>query len=187
MKKLILVIAISLAALSANAQLKLEVAGNYGGYTNNKQAFIVTDKYYSSGIGFNGGVLFDIPITEDKNFYFEPGVYYLMSNISYKGTNNRYKTHWVQVPLSLGVDLPLGPIAIICGGGLYYGRAVSGANLGNVMLKKNDFGFLLKAGLGLTKHVGLFVAYNRGLIDISDTPGTIARSTALRFGLWVKM
>ena len=185
MKKLFITIAVTLlAAASASAQVKIEVGGNYGGFSNNVNSQNPAASFLrsiKSGFGFSGGVMYDINLLNDVLF-LEPGVVYAMNNITVKDINEKMKTQWIQVPLSLGYSANVGFGSIDVFFGLYYGRAVKQDGDFNM----NDFGINAEVGYALPAGLGLFFNYKRGFIDLSKTSGYRAFSNLASFGLYFK-
>lgn len=185
MKKLFITIAVTLlAAASASAQVKIEVGGNYGGFSNNVNSQNPAASFLrsiKSDFGFSAGVMYDINLLNDVLF-LEPGVNYVMNNITVKDINEKMKTQWIQVPLSLGYSANVGFGSIDVFFGLYYGRAVKQDGDFNM----NDFGINAEVGYALPAGLGLFFNYKRGFIDLSKTSGYRAFSNLASFGLYFK-
>ena len=185
MKKLFVSITVALlAAASASAQVKIEVGGNFGGFSNNANSQNPAASFLNSiksDFGFSGGVLYDINLLNDVLF-LEPGVNYVMNNITVKDINEKMKTQWIHVPLSLGYSTNLGFGSIDVFFGLYYGRAVKQDGDFNT----NDFGINAEVGYALPVGLGLFLNYKHGFIDLSKTSGYRAFSNLASFGLYFK-
>lgn len=187
MKKLFITIAVALlAAASASAQVKIEVGGNYGGFSNNvnsKNPAASFLRSIKSGFGFSGGVMYDINLLNDVLF-LEPGVVYAMNNITIKDINEKMKTQWIQVPLSLGYSANVGFGSIDAFLGLYYGHIIKQDEY--LDFNTNDFGINAEVGFALPAGIGLFFNYKRGFIDLSKTSGYRAFSNLASFGLYFK-
>ena len=182
MKKLFITIAVALlAAASASAQLKIEVGGNYGGFSNNVNSQNPAASFLrsiKSGFGFSGGVMYDINLLNDVLF-LEPGVNYVMNNITVKDINEKMKTQWIQIPLSVGYSSNVGFGSIDVFFGLYYGRAIKQDG----DFSSNDFGINAEVGYTFPLGLGLFVNYKRGLLDLSSTSSYRAFTNLVSFGL----
>lgn len=187
MKKLFITIAVALlAAASASAQVKIEVGGNYGGFSNNVNSQNPAASFLrsiKSGFGFSGGVMYDINLLNDVLF-LEPGVVYAMNNITVKDINEKMKTQWIQVPLSLGYSANVGFGSIDAFLGLYYGHIIKQDEY--LGFNTNDFGINAEIGYALPIGLGLFINYKRGFLDLSKTSGYRAFSNLASFGLYFK-
>lgn len=181
MKKIFVTIAVALlAAISASAQLKIEVGGNFGGFSNNANSKnpASTLRSLKSGFGFSGGVMYDINLLNNV-FFLEPGVNYVMNNVTIKDLNEKMTTQWIQIPLSVGYrsDGQFGSFDAFFG--VYYGRAVKQDG----DFSSNDFGINAEVGYTFPLGLGLFVNYKRGLLDLSSTSGYRAFTNLVSFGL----
>lgn len=184
MKKLFTIVATLFIAVSASAQLKIEVGGNYGGFSNNASSRNPANSFLravKSDFGFTGGVMYDINLLNNVLF-LEPGVNYVMNNVIIKDINEKMQTQWIQIPLSVGYSTNVGFGSFDAFIGLYYGRAVKQDGDFN----ENDFGFTAKAGYALPMGLGLFINYKRGFIDLSKTSGYRAFSNLVSFGLYFR-
>lgn len=184
MKKLFITIAVALlAAASASAQLKIEVGGNFGGFSNNANSRnpATTLRSLKSGFGFSGGVMYDINLLNNVLF-LEPGVNYVMNNVTIKDLNEKMTTQWIQIPLSVGYCSNSGFGSFDVFIGLYYGRAIKQDG----DFSSNDFGINAEVGFALPAGIGLFFNYKRGFIDLSKTSGYRAFSNLASFGLYFK-
>lgn len=213
MKKLfIFLFAICLAQI-ANAQFRIEAGGAYGGFGNNniflfKTISLNTSRNIASGMGFDVNVSYNIKLDgNEKNvgLSIAPGVGYFMNNVSIKGESGTLRTQWIQVPLCVVYDAPVGysSCTLVSSVGLYYGYALKGtyidptgtnngfdfinAPVGERLLRRNDFGFCAKLGLLITKNIGFYLGYNRGFLDISDSRGYVARLNSFRFGVMLSL
>ena len=186
MKKLFITIAVALlAAASASAQLKIEAGGNFGGFSNNATSKNPATSFLrsvKSDFGFSAGVMYDINLLNDVLF-LEPGVTYVMNNVTIKDINEKMKTQWIQIPLSVGYSTGIGFGTIDAFFGLYYAHIIKQDGDFN----NNDFGINLKAGYALPVGLGFFINYKRGFIDLSRTSGYRAFSNLLSFGLYFKL
>ena len=184
MKKLFTIAVALFIAVSASAQLKIEVGGNYGGFSNNANSWNPAGSFLSSvksDFGFSGGIMYDINLLNNILF-LEPGVNYVMNNITIKDLNEKMKTQWIQIPLSVGYSSNVGFGSIDAFLGLYYGRAVKQDG----DFSNNDFGVNAEFGYALPAGLGLFVNYKRGFLDLSKTSGYRAFSKLVSFGLYFK-
>ena len=184
MKRLFTIAVTLFIAASASAQIKIEVGGNYGGFSNNVNSQNPATSFLpsiKSDFGFTGGVLYDINLLNNMLF-LEPGVNYVMNNITVKDLNEKMKTQWIQIPLSVGYSTNVGFGSIDVFFGLYYGRAVKQDGDFN----NNDFGINVEVGYALPAGLGLFLNYKRGFIDLSKTSGYRAFSNLASFGLYFK-
>lgn len=209
MKKGIIAIAALLLSLSASAQLRLELAGTFGGFASTRGIFPwrytidTRNGDLSGGLGASGSIMYDINVLgPDGVLFLEPGVTYLMNNSDFKGSDCRFCTQWLQVPFSVGTHVTGGQIGFRCAAGIYYGYAISGIchdpTMGGSgwdgkdyigggredrLLKRHDFGFCARAEMTFPIGFGIFIGYNRGFLDLSDKSGFIAINNILRFGV----
>ena len=192
MKKFFVFAAALLVAMSSSAQaIRLEAAGNVGGFGSSFKSSSSFSANTKPGIGFNGGLMFDVNLLANI-LVIEPGVSYLYGNVVLKdGGNARLNTQWIQVPLTIGCILPVGFGSVDLYAGLYYGYAFkqtitssSGSiDVGKYVFDKNDFGFCAKAGYTFPFGFGLFIGYSHGFLDLSKTSSFRAFTNMFRFGL----
>ncbi|MCQ2157968.1 MAG: transporter [Bacteroidales bacterium] len=182
MKKLFIISAALLIAVTASAQLKIEAAGNFGGLSNSASSNNPSSSFskaMKSGFGFSGGLMYDINLLNNVLF-LEPGVKYILNNMTIKDINEKMQTQWIQVPLSVGYGSSNGGFEAFLG--LYYGRALKQ----DFEFNKNDFGFNAKIGYAFPVGLGIFFSYERGFLDLSQVSGYRAFNNLANFGLYFK-
>ena len=164
MKKIILTIAVVMAATFANAQDKKEsnaksdiVFGVKGGYANTNFGGDFDTKAASN---FYIGGLVDFHITE--KFHVQPELLYSMEGSNEDESN----LDFIRIPvmakffLGEGFNLQAGPeLAFVAGGG-----AIKDS------LKSMDFGLGFGAGYELSSGLMFDARYNLGLSDLNDFP-----------------
>lgn len=195
MKKVLLVIACALVAISASAQIKIEGGVNLGGYNKG------TLKGFSGSAGFFVNALYDIKLGDNGQEYFflETGVGFLANNIKDNKNSSIINTSWVQIPVLFGSDFSLGNGYLTAALGVYYGRGVSGKikNGGASMdimnnstsvtniFAKNDLGFAFKFGYTFNSGIGILAGYEHGLLNLGANGGDI-KSYVLNLGVSYK-
>ncbi|MES2410346.1 MAG: porin family protein [Bacteroidota bacterium] len=164
MKKIILTIAVVLAANFANAQDKKEsvttkevVFGVKGGYANTNFA---GDADTDAASNFYIGGLVDFHITE--KFHVQPELLYSMEGADNDETN----LDFIRIPVMAkffvgeGFNLQAGPqVAFVAGGG-----AIKDS------LKSMDFGLGFGAAYEMSSGLMFDARYNLGLSDLNDDP-----------------
>lgn len=196
MKKLFVVIAAALVAISASAQVRLEGSLSLGGYNKNSG--------FNSKVGFNGRVLYDFGIgssASGEDFMISVGAGLLMNNTSTKGTNSgNFNCNWLQVPVTVGSFYPIGKCNLYAAVGVYYAYAISGKVISNSasldvirneasslnIIKPHDFGWLAQIGIALPCKLGFYIGYNRGFLNIAAQPDSEARNSIGEVGLLYK-
>lgn len=204
MKKILALLFAVLFVQTAYAQFRIEAGGAVGSFENGYFFIFRSSSDVSAAFGFDANASYNIHLnSNEKNsgLSIAPGVGYLMNNVRIKGKNAKMRTQWIQVPVNLVVDIPIGvnDIGFTASAGLYYGYALNGkiidpagelngveyinAPTGERLLKRHDFGLNAKVGMMFTKNIGFYIGYSRGFLDISDVQGYIARTYTTRFGL----
>ncbi|WP_309614114.1 porin family protein [Flavobacterium sp.] len=163
MKKIILTIAVVMAATFANAQDKKEsvttkeiVFGVKGGYANTNFAGDIDN--FDAASNFYIGGLVDFHISE--KFHVQPELLYSMEGAD----NDEANLDFIRIPVMAkffvgeGFNLQAGPeLAFVAGGG-----AIKDA------LKSMDFGLGFGAGYELSSGLMFDARYNLGLSDLND-------------------
>ncbi len=185
MKRFFTIAVALLVAASASAQLKIEVGGNFGGFSNNVNSKNPASSLRSlkSGFGFSAGAMYDINLLNNVLF-LEPGVNYIVNNVTVKDFDEKMTTQWIQIPLSVGYSSNIGFGSIDAFLGLYYGHIIKQEEYSD--FSSNDFGINAKIGYAFPMGLGLFFNYKRGFLDLSKTSGFRAFSSLATLGLYYK-
>ena len=188
MKKVFLVIACALVAISASAQFKIEAGAGLGGYSKMSG--------FTNGAGFFANALYDIDLgaSGNENYFLETGVGFLANNIKDNSNGSKVNTSWIKIPVLFGSDFVAGNGYLTAAIGLYYARGIAGSisnggvslNVMGDIFKQNDFGFEGKLGYTFSKGFGLFVSYEHGLANIAAQANSEAKTNVLSFGLSYK-
>ncbi len=181
MKKIILTIAVVMAATFANAQDKKEsvttkeiVFGVKGGYANTNFG---GDAETDAASNFYIGGLVDFHITE--KFHVQPELLYSMEGADNDETN----LDFIRIPVMAkffvaeGFNLQVGPqLAFVAGGG-----AIKDS------LKSMDFGLGFGAGYEMSSGLMFDARYNLGLSDLNDNAAAFGdakiTTTSFQIGL----
>ena len=201
MKKLFILLAAALVSFNALGQVRIAGAASIGGYDKMNDI--------SSEVGGAARIFYDYnigTIGSGEQYAISVGAGYLMNNISTKGTayEGKMNTSWLQIPVALTSFYPIGSGDLYASVGVYYAYGISGkieASSGSVgasidilhnetssvnILKAHDFGFIGQAGYCFPFNVGIYVGYNRGLLNIAAQSDSEAKNELIEAGIFYR-
>jgi len=184
-KKLLLLLLVSCSLATANAQIQfgLKVGANFATVTGSDATGA------KSTIGFNGGVMGKIPLTDMLSL--QPEIVYSGQGAKADdGSGGTATVHlnYINVPvlltytLSEGVFFQLGPQV----GFLMSAKASEGGNSVDIKsaYKSTDFGLAVGAGYLASGNIGINARYNLGLANIGNgNPGSL-KNSVIQVGLF---
>jgi len=125
MKKIVTLLLLTAFFCSANSQMRLGILGGpHSSSVIEKNDIPDWDNgvkpFYSSRSGFNLGLIGEIPLGLSKQFYFQPGLFYMSKGRKYQRyydtarintdtlfRNTTFYTNYIDIPLNLVVKVPL--------------------------------------------------------------------------------
>lgn len=190
MKKIfIAAVAMLMAAFSANAQIGLEV--NAG--LNVADLQVKDAGHIDSRIGFHAGLRANLDLSSVFNgFYANAGAI-----ISLKGANEgvKYNPTYLEVPIHGGLQVELGDLGLFVEAGPYIGFGLFGNEkvsdikhnfFSEDSFQRFDLGIGGRAGISIIEKYMVYLGYDLGLVNISQTDRTKIHNTNLYFGVGYK-
>lgn len=182
MKKVILsFVIISLVALNSYSQ------ANFGLKAGMNIATLRGDEVddAKSLIGAYGGVFVTIPVS--TMFSFQPEVLYSMEGAKEDGTDAKLMLNYVNVPLMLKYNDPMGFFAELGPqiGFLASAKVKDEGETADIkdLFKSTNFSVGIGAGFNFTPTVGVGLRYNLGLSNISEDSGDDVKTGTFSIGI----
>lgn len=188
MKKVFLVFAIVIAAVSVQAQVGVGVKAGLNGY--NFSGDDVEGEDFKTKFGFHAGGFVNIPVS--SNFSVQPELLYSMEGATQKesGSDINFNLNYINIPVLLQFNSQSGFYAE---GGPQIGFLTSAkAETSGVdvdlkeFLKGTNFSFALGAGYRLSSGLGFGARYNLGLSNISDETDSELKTGGFQIGISYK-
>jgi len=203
MKKLLLSLTISAAALTASAQTSPVKFGVKAGVTFPTLSISEDeDGAVKSNTGFYVGGTVDFGISE--MFSLQPGL--TLSNKGAKmdilGVTAKTNLMYIELPVNALVNIPVGDGKVFVGGGPYYGMAISGKNKvsgsfegesvsesediefgDDGEFKRGDFGVNFLGGYQLNNGFNIHAGYGLGLSNISNDSDAKTKNRVFSVGV----
>ena len=193
-QKLLLICFLSIISLSVNAQR----LGIKAGISLAKANYEYTGTSISTSnlVGFQGGLIGEIPISED--LFLNSGVLFIQkgTKFSLMGLNVKFPINSIEIPLNLAYKYDMGGLKLFGQIGPYLGVGLSakmegGGELETIdfgseidQMKRIDIGANFGGGIEINK-VQLGISYGLGLTNLSNDSDESLKNGALSISLGV--